>query len=375
MVKRFILMLLCVVVFIGILGALKFMQIQKGIAMGKAFAPKPAAVTTIVVEPQKWQPVINSSGWIKAVNGVTVSTDLAGIVSEIAFKSGAEVKKGALLVKLDTQQEEAELQSAEAKRDYTKTDIARKRDLLAKKAIATAELDTAESDFRQAEAAVSEAKAIIARKRIVAPFDGYLGIRQIDLGQYVNPGANLVPLQSLDPIYVDFMIPQHNIESIAIGKKLHLRAGGVTGQEFDGEITAIDSQVDDATRNITVQGTVANPEHKLRPGMFVNVEVLLPEVTGVLAIPSSAVSFAPYGDSVFVVKDSKNEEGQPAKVVEQQFVKLGTTRGDQVSIESGLHSGDEVVTSGVFKLQPKAPVQVNNSVHPSNELQPKPADT
>ncbi len=370
-------MLLCVVAFIAMLVAAKVAQIKAGIAKGKAFAPPPAAVTTVVVQPQKWQPVISSSGWLKAVNGVTVSTDLAGIVSEIAFKSGSEVKKGDLLVKLDTQQEVAELQSAEAKRDFEKLDIARKRDLVSKKAIAIAELDTAESDFRQSEAAVAEAKALIARKQITAPFDGFLGIRQVDLGQYVNPGASIVPLQSLDPIYVEFMVPQQDLESITLGKKLHLRAGGLNGQEFDGEVTAIDSKVDDATRNITIQGTVANPGRKLRPGMFVNVEVLLPQTDGVLAIPSSAISFAPYGNSVFIVKaaETPGPDGKAGHMVEQQFVKLGAARGDQVSVLSGIKPGDEVVTSGTFKLLPKAPVQINNSVTPSSELQPHPADT
>ena len=209
---------------------------------------------------------------------------------------------------------------------------------------------------------MEEAKAVIGRKHILAPFDGYLGIRQVNLGQYLNPGASIVPLQSLDPIYVEFQLPQQQLAQLAVGKKLRVRATDVGGDTFEGEINAIDSKVDDATRNILVQGTARNPDHKLRPGMFVNVEVLLPETQGVVAIPSSAINYAPYGDSVYVVKNAPMPDGKPGKEVEQQVVRLGPARGDQVSVVSGLKEGDEVVTSGVFKLRPHAPVQVNNSV-------------
>ncbi len=232
--------------------------------------------------------------------------------------------------------------------------------------------DSAQSEFRQAEANVDQAKAIIARKHIAAPFDGYLGIRQVDLGQYLNPGASIVPLQSLDPIYVQFNLPQQQLASLAVGKKLRIHAENIGNDEFEAEITAIDSKVDDATRNVMVQGTAQNPDHKLRPGMFVNVDVLLPEQEGVLAIPVSSINYAPYGDSVYVVKPAAEGKGQE---VEQVVVRLGPKRGDQVSILSGLKDGDEVVTSGVFKLRPHAPVQVNNSVQPDNNPNPKPKDT
>lgn len=370
-----LLMLLLVALVIGALGFIKYRQIQAAIAMGALMAPPPAAVTTVVVKPQTWQPVLSAVGSLKAVNGVTVSTDLAGIVSEIPLESGTRVKKGEMLVQLDTQQEDAQLRSAQARLELAKIDMERKRDLVAKKAVAASDLDAAQSEFRQAEAAVEEVKAIIGRKRIAAPFDGVLGIRQVNVGQYLNPGAPIIPLQSLDPIYVEFALPQQHLETIAPGKKLRVTASGLTGQEFSGEITAIDSRVDEASRNILVQGTVPNPDHKLRPGMFVGIEVLLPEQEGVLAVPSSAVNYAPYGDSVYVVKEQAGPDGKPTKMVQQQIVRLGTTRGDLVTLVSGVKAGDEVVSSGTFKLRPGAPVQVNNVVQPGENPTPQPPNS
>jgi membrane fusion protein (multidrug efflux system) len=327
----------------------------------------------VVAVPQTWEPTIGAVGTLNAVNGVMVSTDLAGVVSEIAFESGQQIKKGEVLVQLDSRQEEAQLQSANARLDLAKTDLKRKEELVQKKAIAPAEFDTAQSELRQAEAAVEEAKAVIARKRIVAPFDGVLGIRDADMGQYLNAGAAIVQLESLDPIYVDFSIPQHALVDVRPGSKLRLRAGGAESS-IEAVVTAVDARVDAATRNIRVQGTARNPDHTLRPGMFADVEVLLPPKEGVIAIPSSSVSYAPYGDSVYIVKDRQGDDGKSQKYVEQHFVKLGPTRGDQVSVLSGISQGDEVVSSAVFKLRPDAPVVVNNEVQPGNELNPQPAD-
>lgn len=369
-----ILMLVAIILVIGALAFIKTKQIQAAIAMGAKMAPPPDTVTTVVVQPQKWQPVVSAVGSLKAVNGVTVSTDLAGIVSELALESGARVKKGDLLVQLDTKQEEAQLRSAEARLDLAKIDLERKRDLVAKKAVAASDLDAAQSEFRQAQAAVEEAKALVARKRITAPFAGVLGIRQVNLGQYLNPGAPIVPLQSMDPIYAEFALPQQHLETIKTGRKVRLTASGLSGEEFTGEITAIDARVDEATRNVMMQTTVANPDHKLRPGMFVNVEVLLDTQDDILAVPSSAISYAPYGDSIYVVKDGQGPDGQPAKIVQQQIVRLGPARGDLVTITKGVSPGDEVVSAGVFKLRPGAPVRVNNVVQPGDSPNPKPED-
>ena len=369
------LMLALVVLFIAGLVFLTMRNIQKGKAMGAKFAPPPAAVTTIVVKAQTWQPVLSAIGTMKAVNGVTVGADLAGVVSEIFFESGTTLRKGELLVRLDNEQEEAQLRSAEAKLALSHQELDRRRDLLAKKAIAQSEWDTAQSQLNQMEAGVAEMKTGVSRKRIAAPFDGVAGIRQVNVGQYLDRGAPIVSLQSMDPIYVDFALPQQHLATLSTGKKLRLSAGGLAGEKFDGEITAIDSQVDASTRNIMIQGTVNNAGHKLRPGMFVEVEVLLPETDGVLAIPSSSIAYAPYGDSIYVVKSGEATGGTAGKHVQQQFVKLGTKRGDQVAVLSGLKEGDEIVSSGVFKLRPGAPVQVDNSVQPGNELLPAPVES
>lgn len=370
-----ILMLVLAVVFIAAIGYWKYVVIRKGMAEGAKFAPPPASVTTVIVRPEKWQPVLRMVGSLNAVNGVTMSADLAGIVSEIAFESGKSVKKGDLLVKLDTQQEEAQLRSAEARLALAQTDLERKRDLIEKKAIAQSDLDTSQSQVTQTQASVEEMKALVARKRLTAPFDGLAGIRQVSLGQYVNPGAPIVPLQSLDPIYVDFSVPQQNVSELAVGKKLRLSVSGLQGEQFEGQITAVDALVDEDTRNIRVQGTIKNPDHKLRPGMFADVEMLLPEKSGVLAIPSSAISYAPYGDSVYVVRERKESDGTKMTAVKQQVVQLGPKRGDQVSVMTGLKDGDEVVSAGVFKLRPGAPVRVDNSVQPGNEKDPKPPNS
>ena len=383
-------MFIMLVVIEIIAGALMFFDNFKQNMMKKIFAsmaPPPAAVTSLVTKAQTWQPVLNSVGSLKAIHGVQVSTDLAGIVAEIAFESGKPVKKGDLLVKLDTKQEVAQLRAAEARRDLAKVNLARKQDLLEKKAASQAEYDSAAAEARQAEATVEEARALIARKTILAPFDGILGIRQINVGQYLNAGVPIVPLESSGPIYVEFSVPQQHLDKIELNKKIRLTAVGISEKEFEGVITAIDSRMDETTRNVQIEATVANPKNKLRGGMFVSVEVLLPEQSGVLAIPASSINYAPYGDSVFVVHDGKSKEGKPEKQAIQQFVKLGPTRGDQVSILTGLHDGDEIITSGVFKLRSSEPVeiskpqpppqavQVNNTVQPANEQNPNPPDT
>jgi len=357
------------------LGFRKFQQIQTAMAEGPKHAPPPPAVTTIVARAQKWQPVLHAVGSLKAVNGVDVTTDLAGIVSEIAFESGATVKKGDLLLRLDTKQEQAQLQSAEAKQELSALNLSRQRDLLAKKATPQSEFDAAAAQARQDEASVEEAKALIARKTIVAPFDGVLGIRQVNVGQYLNGGNPIVTLQSRDPIYADFSLPQQELGQIALGKKVRLKAAGVDSREFEGEVTSINSKVDETTRNLLVEATVPNKDNALRGGMFVDVQLLQPEQSGVIAIPSSAINYAPYGDSVFIVTDGKLPDGTPTKQVVQQFVKLGPTRGDQVSVLSGVKDGDELVSSGVFKLRGNSPVIINNTVLPENEANPKPPET
>ncbi len=369
-------MLLCVAAVVVGIALIKFRQIQAAIAMGKSFAPPPSAVTTLVLREQDWEPSIRVVGSLKAVQGVQISTDLAGIVSEIAFDSGKVVTKGDLLVQLNADQEQAQLAGAKARRDLAVIDATRKRDLVALKAAPVSDRDASEAELRKAEAACAEAKALVARKRITAPFDGILGIRQVSLGQFLNPGTPIATMHSLDPIQVQFTLPQQQIAAAIPGNTVHVTLEEQpSNPPRSGTIAALDSQLDPATRALTVEASLPNADHALRPGMFVYVELPLPKEPKAITIPASSVNYAPYGDTVYVVKDVPDADGKPVKTAVQQFVKLGQNRGDQIRVLNGLNSGDEVVTSGVFKLRPGAPVQSNNKVQPGNEANPHPPNS
>jgi membrane fusion protein (multidrug efflux system) len=358
-------------------GFVKFTQIQGFIKLAKsgAFEPPPTAVTTDVAQKSEWQPTLESVGTATAVNGVTISTDLAGIVRQIAFESGNKVRAGDLLVHLDTTQEEAQLHQAEAQRDFASVTLKRDKDLLAKHAISQSDYDNAEASFRQAQAAVDQFTALIARKTLRAPFDGVTGIRQVNLGQYLKEGDMVVTLQAFDPIYVNFSLPQQDLSKLAVGQPVALRVDAFEGQAFDGKITAINSLVDQATRNIQVQATFQNSDFRLRPGMFAKVSVIMNEKQNVVAIPATAIHYAPYGDSIFIVSEMKDPQGKEYKGVREQFIKTGPSRGDMISVVSGLKPGDEVVTSGVFRLKSGARVNVNNQIKPGSDLVPNPSDS
>jgi membrane fusion protein, multidrug efflux system len=358
-------------------GFVKFTQIQGFITMAKsgAFEPPPTAVTTDVAQRTEWQPTLESVGTVTAVNGVTVSTDLAGIVRQIAFESGNKVREGDLLVHLDTTQEEAQLHSAEAQRDFAAVTLKRDKDLVEKHAISQSDYDNADAVFRQNQASVDQFKALIARKTLRAPFDGVAGIRQVNLGQYLKEGDMVVTLQAFDPIYVNFSLPQQDLSKLIIGEPVQLRVDAFPDQIFDGTITAINSLVDQATRNVQVQATFKNSDLRLRPGMFAKVSVVLSERQNVVAIPATAIHYAPYGDSIFVVSELKDPQGKEYKGVKEQFIKTGQSRGDMIAVVSGLKPGDEVVTSGVFRLKSGAHVKVNNQVKPGSDLAPNPADS
>ena len=375
MARRMIVMLTVTGLLLTGLGFVKFQQIQTAIAQGAAFQPPPEAVTTIVTQEEQWPATFGAIGTMAAVQGVTVSADLAGTVDRILFDSGQAVGEGAVLAVLDTRQEKAQLAAIEAQRELARLTFERMEGLLNERVISRAEFDRATADFRQSEAQSAEVRAVIERKTIRAPFSGVLGIRQVNLGQYLAGGDALVTLQSINPIYVNFGVPQQTVGQIPVGRAVRVTTSDVAGAEWNGRVTAIDSLVDEATRNIQVQATLANPNGQLRPGMFVQTEVVLGASQPVLALPASAISYAPYGDSVFVVAELKGEDGKPYRGVRQQFVKLGPARGDQVAVLSGLKPGDEVVTSGVFKLRNGAAVQINNAVRPANSLAPRPENS
>jgi membrane fusion protein (multidrug efflux system) len=375
MAKRMFAMLTLTVLFITGLGFVKFKQIQTAIAQGAAFQPPPEAVTTVVAEQERWPSTLNAIGTMAAVRGVTVSADLAGIVQDILFESGESVREGQVLVVLDTRQEQAQMEAAEAQRVLARLNFNRMQELLDQKVVSKAEYDSATAGSRQAEARVGEIRAAIERKTIRAPFSGVLGIRQVNKGQYLAAGDPVVPLQSLNPIYVNFGVPQQAIGQVQIGRAMRVTTEHLADVAFAARVTAIDSVVDPTTRNVQVQATLANPDGKLRPGMFVQTETPLGAEQRVVALPASAISYAPYGDSVFVVADMKDDKGHSYRGVRQQFVKLGPARGDQIAVVSGINPGDEVVTSGVFKLRNGAAVQVNNKVTPGNNPAARPENS
>jgi membrane fusion protein (multidrug efflux system) len=372
-----ILMLVVVFIVITALGFVKFRQIQTAMAQGAAFQPPPEAVTTIVAQEEQWPATLSAIGTMAAVQGVTVSADLPGTVDRIAFDSGRSVRQGDVLAELDTRQERAQLAAIEAQRELARLNYNRLKGLLGERVISQAEFDRAAAEQKQTDAQVGEIRATIERKTIRAPFSGVLGIRQVNRGQYLAAGDPIVPLQSLHPIYVNFGVPQQDIRQIRVGHRIQVTAsdGSDVGGTFAGRVTALDSIVDQATRNVQIQATLGNPEGRLRPGMFVQAELSLGSSRPVVALPASAISYAPFGDSVFIVTDLKGQDGQTYRGVRQQFVKLGSARGDQIAVVSGVKAGEEIVTSGVFKLRNGAAVLVNNKVQPGNKRAPKPEDS
>jgi membrane fusion protein (multidrug efflux system) len=375
MAKRMVLMLGVTVVLLGGLGFMKFKQVEAAMQAGASFQPPPEAVTSIVAQRDQWAATMGVIGTMEAVHGVTVSADLPGVVERISFESGQSVSTGDVLVELDTRQERAQLASLEAQSELARVNYGRMQQLVNAGVISRMDYDQATSQQKATEANVAEIRATIARKTIRAPFSGILGIRKVNLGQYLAAGAPMVVLQSLNPIYVDFGVPQQTAAQVKVGSKLRVASEELAGHGFTGRVTALDSVIDETTRNVPVQATLANPEGKLRPGMFVQVDVGVGASRAAITLPASAISYAPYGDSVFVITDLKDPKGQTYRGVRQQFVKLEGSRGDQVAVISGVNPGEEVVTSGVFKLRNGAAVQVNNKVQPGNNPAPKPEDS
>ena len=375
MAKRMIVMLAVMAALLAGLGFVKFRQIQAAGAQNANFQPPPEAVTTTVAQRETWPSTLNVIGTATAIQGVTVSADLPGTVVRITFESGKPVHAGDVLVELDTRQERAQLAAAEAQRDLARINFGRAQELVKQGVLARTEYDNTSAQQKATEAQVGEIRATIERKTIRAPFSGILGIRQVNLGQYLAAGQAIVPLQSLNPIYVNFGVPQQTSAQVRGGRTLRVTSDDLPGAGFTGRVTAVDSVINEATRNIQVQATLSNPNGKLRPGMFVQVQLVLGASRQAIALPASAINYAPYGDSVFVVTNLTDPKGKTYRGVRQQFVKVEGSRGDQVAVVSGVNAGDEVVTSGVFKLRNGAAVQVNNKVQPPNNPKPKPEDS
>jgi membrane fusion protein (multidrug efflux system) len=375
MTKRLILTLVAMAAILGGLGFVKFRQVEAGIAQSASFQMPPTAVTTVVAQRETWPSTLTVIGTAAAIEGVTVSADLPGTIDKIHFESGQWVHEGDILVELDTRQERAQLANLEAQRDLAGINYGRAQELVKAGVISHSEYDNANAQQKATVAQVGDIKAAIARKTIHAPFTGLLGIRQVSLGQYLAAGQAIVSLQSVDPIYVNFGVPQQQTAQMRPGRTLRVTNGDLPGMAFTGKITALDSVVNEQTRNIQVQATLANKGNKLRPGMFVQVELPVGESRQVVPLPASAINYAPYGDSVFIVAQMKDAKGKAYRGVRQQVVKVEGSRGDQVGITSGINPGDEVVSSGVFRLRNGAPVQVNNTVKPDNNPSPKPEES
>ncbi len=355
--------------------AIKALQISALIATGKTMVPPPEAVTTAEVREETWRPSLNAVGSFAAVQGVTLASEVTGTVSRINFDSGAEVPAGAVLVELDTSVEEAQLASALAKAELARLNLARAKSLREQNTNSQSELDSFEAQSEQAFAEVANIRAVIAKRRVSAPFAGRVGIRQINLGQFLAVGTPIVSLQSLDPIYVNFSLPQQNLAQLSEGLGARVSTDVYPGREFSGKVTAINPDLDAATRSVKLQITLANPAGLLRPGMFGSVAVDLPVADKVLIIPATSVLYAPYGDTVFIVEDGKDAAGVPQKTVRQQFVRLGVKRGDFVAVTSGLKLGDTIVSAGVFKLRNGVAISVDNSLAPDARIAPTPTDS
>lgn len=362
-----------IVVTLGVLGAIfgyKFIQLRAAKAAAAARKPAPAAVTTAKTTRQQWAMTLGSVGTLQSHQGITVRSEIEGRIINVPFESGTRVKAGDVLVEMDTATEAAQLRSYEATARLAELNLQRARDLRQTSANTQADLDASEAASLQARANIEATKATLAKKRIVAPFDGRIGIRQVSIGQFLNKGDALATLEAVDPIYADFALPQQNIAQLAVGLPVKVTVDAFADRQFDGKIEAIDPRITDTTRSLRIRATLANQDEVLHPGMFARVDVVLPGDNSVIVLPATAVIYSPYGDSVYVVA---TKDG--ATIAAQRWVKVGPKRGDLISILEGLQDGDEVVTIGQSKLRPGSLLKVNNQVVPGSDVAPKPAES
>ncbi len=376
MKKKIFFTLLGLLILAGGISGIKALQIKKMIDQGKKMVLPPEVVTVAAAQKSSWESTLNSMGSLVAVQGVTVAAEMAGKVVHISFEPGARVNAGDILLKQDTTTEEAQLRSAEAQVMLAQNNYNRIDQLLARNAISRSEFDNVDAQLKANKAQADAIRTAIAKKTIRAPFTGRLGIRLVNLGEILKEGTSIVSLQTLNPIFVNFQLPQHQLSQIKTDYRVRVTSDALPGDAIEGKISAINPQVDSATRNISVQATLENTQEHLRPGMFVDVQIVLPTENEVLAIPTTSILYAPYSDSVFVLETKKDEKsGQEGKVVRQQFVRLGEKRGDFIAVLSGLKEGDTVVTTGVFKLRNGQSVVVDNRIVPEFKLAPKPENS
>ena len=374
MTKRMFIMLGCVVLLIAGLAFGKYLQIKQLIAN----APKPSAQTVSAAKAEllEWQPQIAAVGTVSAFRGVDISSEVTGLVREVLFKSGQNAKRGDLLIQLNADSDVAQLHALEAAAELSATVLKRDQAQLAAEGVSQAQVDADAADLKSKRAQVAQQAATVEKKSIRAPFNGRLGITTVNPGQYINTGDKLVTLQTIDPVYIDFFVPQKQISSLKVGQNLKIASDAFTGQEFVGQVSSINPKIDTTSRNVQVQATLNNPKQLLLPGMFANVALDVGDKDKYITLPQTAITYNPYGSTVFVIKDGdkKDDQCKPTKVAQQVFVTTGATRGDQVAVLTGVQAGQVVVTSGQLKLKNGTPVLVDNSVQPKNSPNPTPQE-
>lgn len=371
MIKRLVIAVVGFALIVLTLGAVKVAQIK-----GAGAPPIPTlSVSSASARSETWNPTIAGIGTVAPVQGVSLSTEVEGTVTKIGFENGQVVHTGDVLLELDASVEQAQLKAAQAQLQLAKLGSTRSNELLQKNTISQAEVDQATAQLNQAQANVTALQATIDKKIVRAPFDGRVGIRAVNLGQFVTRGMPIVTLQKLDQLYVNFTLPERDLPKLKVGETLRVSVDAFPDRAFEGKLEAISPEVNSSTRNLAVQGILENPDEALRPGMFARVTLDLPEGQELVVVPATSVAYAAYGNSVFIVEKMKNPEGQEYLGVRQQFVKLGDKRGDLVAILEGVKPGEKVVSAGVFKLRNALPVQENNAVQPSSSATPNPANT
>ncbi len=360
------------VVIFAVLAGVKALQIKDLIAAGQAMSPPPTAVASELVQATQWESTLSAVGELEASRGVLLTADLAGRIAAIAFEPGALVEQGDLLVEQEVSSEQTQLEAAEADRSLARANLNRANKLYRDKLVPRSDYDTAQAAFKSAAARVDTIRASLDKKQIVAPFGGRLGLRQVDIGQNISAGTPIVSLQATDRMYFNFSLPQRDIHRIATGLPISIAVDALPGKMYQGTVSAINSEINKSTRTVEIQAAIENPKGELLPGMFGQVEVQLAEQRDILMIPATAISYASFGDSVFVIEESQqgSEQGSPALVARQQFVQLGEQRGDFVEVTKGIEAGDRVASAGAFKLRNGAPVTLNESVKPEYAINP-----
>ncbi|OZG74336.1 efflux transporter periplasmic adaptor subunit [Hahella sp. CCB-MM4] len=372
-----------VAIIVGGIVGIKLNQFEAMQTAGANMVMPPTPVNAFTVERVQWQPRISMVGSVKPVQGTMINTEIEGTVREIKFTAGTEVKAGDILVQFDDRIEQAELHEAEVALDWARLTLARSKELNKTRNISQSELDNAENEVKQAEARLDYFRAVIDKKTLRAPFNGRLGIRQISVGEFLSKGTPVVSLQSLDPVYVEFSLSQRHLGELSNGLKVKVSSDAYPQQKFEGIVSAFNPDIDPNTRNVRVQASLDNPDHRLRPGMFVSVDMVLAHSLDVLFIPSTAVLHSPYGDAVYVIEEggTENAEGEAAAesgsqlVISQRLVRLGERQGDFVIVEDGIKAGDRIVSTGAFKLAPGMSVLIDNTLAPDFKLEPKPKNT